>query len=80
MNRMGKIWRIPVTYTLTGYVEIKKDTLEESIDEALVNFNLSNLTDNPYKVKIQVDYPAAPDFNKDCKNARGEYPDETRMD
>ena len=49
INDNTKIWKIPVTYSMAGVIEIKADTLKEAIDIAL-NDDSIPLPDDAYYI------------------------------
>ena len=55
INDNTKVWKIPVTYSMTGIIEIKADTLKEAIDIAL-NDDSIPLPDDAYYIDDSWEY------------------------
>ena len=67
INDNTKIWKIPVTYSMAGIIEIKADTLKEAIDIAL-NDDSITLPDDAYYIDDSWGVCDSEEYIRECYN------------
>lgn len=67
INDNTKIWKIPVTYSMAGMIEIKADTLKEAIDIALNDESIP-LPDDAYYIDSSWGVCDSEEYIRECYN------------